>query len=76
MYLLSVVLAGRPAFCKESNLLLSGILVNKIEDWEDAIITLSNKDIWKQYSQNAYNSWIKNFSYKENLLHWKQIINI
>lgn len=54
----------------------AGILVNDVLDWRDAIITLSDKEIWKQYSQNAYNSWMNNFSYIENLLHWKKILNI
>lgn len=53
----------------------AGILVNEEQEWENAIITLSDKETWKLYSQNAYNSWIKNFSYKENLLHWKQILS-
>ena len=53
----------------------AGILVNNVQDWENAIYTLSDKEVWKQYSQNAYNNWIKNFSYKENLVRWEQILN-
>ena len=52
----------------------AGVLVNGEQDWEDAIIKLSDKDIWNQYSQNAYNRWVKAFSYNENLNRWKQIL--
>ena len=52
----------------------AGILVNSDQDWEDAIITLSNIDVWKQYSKNAYDQWNAQFSFIANLNRWKCIL--
>ena len=52
----------------------AGILVNDYQDWENAIFTLSNIEVWKQYSKNAYDQWNAQFSYVVNLNHWACVL--
>lgn len=49
-----------------------GILTNNDEEWTNAIIKLSDKDIWESYSSNAYKHWLESFSFVNNLNFWKQ----
>lgn len=44
-----------------------GCLVNDEQQWIDAIAKLTNVDIWKLYSQEAFKQWKSNFSYEKNL---------
>lgn len=52
----------------------AGLLVDNAQEWEDAIIRLSDKDTWLKYSKAAYKKWLKSFSYIKNLNEWEDII--
>lgn len=53
-----------------------GFLIDskQLDDWIDAIIQLSDSNIWKMYSEKSYESWNKKFSYKNNLLFWNNLL--
>lgn len=52
----------------------AGFLVEKREDWIEAVSQLSDRDIWKEYSVSAYDRWHCLFSYEDNLRCWKELI--
>ena len=48
---------------------------DSVTSWKSAIIKLSSStEIWKKYSENAYDRWNNQFSYKKNLIFWKKIL--
>lgn len=51
-----------------------GFLAKDEGDWFNAIKTLSDVNIWKQYSFNAYNYWLEHFSFDRNMRKWADII--
>lgn len=51
-----------------------GILVSSDEDWEAAILKLSDKRSWQEYSEKAFNHWNELFSYQKNLDTWHMLL--
>ena len=43
-----------------------GFLAKDEGDWLKAVETLSNVNVWKQYSSNAYKYWLEHFSFDKN----------
>ena len=52
----------------------AGLLVDERFGWQEAILKLSDRDVWAQYSINAYNKWQRDFSYVDNLKQWQTIV--
>ncbi len=51
-----------------------GILVSLDSDWEMAILKLSDKDTWQEYSDNAFHHWNEQFGYQKNLDTWRRLL--
>jgi len=52
-----------------------GILINNEDEWIDSIVSMNDKEHWKELSVNAYGNWLRRFSYEKNLSHWNKLIH-
>lgn len=53
-----------------------GVLVSSVDDWEDAIFCVSDKQRWLEYSNNAFRHWNEQFSYERNLTTWRGLLEM
>jgi len=53
----------------------AGFLVETKEQWIEAIVELSNPDLWEKYSKAAFTQWSKMFSFEANLKVWEETLN-
>ncbi len=74
------VIASKVGFNKEIVNENFGVLIDDEYDgdeWIDVIINMSSsKDVWKNYSYNAYKRWKENFSFNYNLGVWKKLLEM
>jgi glycosyltransferase involved in cell wall biosynthesis len=52
-----------------------GFLAESEQQWRDAIMQLSNPNVWSQFSTAAFKQWNSNFSFDKNLAIWDDALS-
>ena len=52
-----------------------GRLVTNKSEWQDAILSMSQFDVWSKCSQVAYKEWLDKFSFERNMNNWRNFIH-
>lgn len=52
-----------------------GFLVDSEQQWNDAIITLSDPNVWTKYSVASFKRWNDAYSFEKNLVIWNKILS-
>lgn len=79
--LIQYMSAGLPCIASDvgyNNYVVSsgmGRLVTNKREWQDAILFLSQFDVWSKCSQVAYREWLDKFSFERNMNNWRKFIH-